>query len=144
MERYNWRPAEQPFERTYRRISNLDDMHENGIHDYLKFVKFGYGRGSDHACKDIRAGIMSRDEGVAMVRRYDHVKPRRDLERWLRYVGMTEAEFDFVCDTFRDRRVWRVEGGQWVKDNIWGAPSPYGPVITEERSTTSRKGGRGA
>src|SRR5439155_10110780 len=47
---YDWRPAEQPFERTYRRFSNLDDIHENGIHDYLKFVKFGYGRGSDHAC----------------------------------------------------------------------------------------------
>ena len=41
---YGWRPAERPFERTYRRFSNLDDMHENGMHDYLKFIKFGYGR----------------------------------------------------------------------------------------------------
>ena len=57
MEKYGWRPAQQPFERTYRRMSNLDDMHENGIHDYLKFMKFGYGRGTDHSCKDIRAGV---------------------------------------------------------------------------------------
>jgi N-acetyl sugar amidotransferase len=128
MERYGWRPAQQPFERTYRTMSNLDDMHENGVHDYLKFVKFGYGRGSDHACKDIRAGIMTRDEGIEMVRTYDHVKPRRDLARWLEYVGMTEDEFDRVCDTFRDRRVWRIEDGQWVKDNLWGTPSAYGPV----------------
>src|SRR5690606_23137876 len=85
---YGWQAAEQDFERTYRRISNLDDMHENGIHDWLKFVKFGYGRATDHACKDIRAGRMTRDEGIAMVRRYDPVKPRRDLERWLAYVGM--------------------------------------------------------
>lgn len=123
-----WRPAQQPFERTYRTISNLDDMHENGIHDYLKFVKFGYGRATDHACKDIRAGLMSREQGIEMVRKYDHVKPRRDLERWLAYVGMTEDEFDHVCDTFRDPRVWRVENGQWVKQNIWGTPSAYGPV----------------
>lgn len=128
MKEYGWRPAQQPFERTYRTVSNLDDMHENGVHDYLKFVKFGYGRGSDHACKDIRAGRMTRAEGIAMVRKYDAVKPRRDLDRWLAYVGMTEAEFDAVCDTFRDPRVWRIENGQWVKDNIWGEPSAYGPV----------------
>jgi N-acetyl sugar amidotransferase len=127
-EKYGWRPAQQPFERTYRTMSNLDDMHENGIHDYLKFIKLGYGRGSDHSCKDIRAGLMTRAQGIEMVRRYDHVKPRRDLERWLAYVGMTEPEFDAVCDRFRDPRVWRVVEGQWVKDNIWGTPSAYGPA----------------
>jgi N-acetyl sugar amidotransferase len=128
MDLYGWRPAQQPFERTYRMFSNLDDMHENGIHDYLKFIKVGYGRASDHASKDIRAGIMTREQGIEMVRKYDHVKPRRDLERWLKYVNMTEEEFDEVCDTFRDRRVWRIERGQWVKDNIWGEPSAYGQV----------------
>ncbi|MDX2212944.1 MAG: N-acetyl sugar amidotransferase [Oculatellaceae cyanobacterium bins.114] len=128
MQHYGWKPAQQPFERTYRTISNLDDMHENGIHDYLKFIKFGYGRGSDHACKDIRAGAMTREQGIEMVRQYDHVKPRRDLERWLEYVGMAEEEFDTICDTFRDSRVWRIEDGQWVKDNIWGEPSGYGVV----------------
>ena len=130
MGKYGWQPAREPFERTYRRISNVDDMHENGIHDYLKFVKLGYGRGSDHSCKDIRAGVMTRAQGIEMVRKYDHVKPRRDLERWLGYVNMSEAEFDRTCDTFRDPRVWRVENGYWVKDNIWGEPSAYGPVHT--------------
>jgi len=128
IENYGWRPAQQPFERTYRTFSNLDDMHENGIHDYLKFIKIGYGRGTDHACKDIRAGLMTRDEGMEMARRYDHIKPRRDLERWLAYVGMDETEFDTICDTFRDLRVWRVEDGQWVKDTVWGVPTAYGPV----------------
>jgi N-acetyl sugar amidotransferase len=125
---YGWRRAQQPFERTYRDFSNLDDMHENGIHDYLKFVKLGYGRASDHACKDIRGGYMTREQGIEMVRKYDHVKPRRDLERWLQYVGMSEEEFDHICDTFRDRRVWRIENGFWVKDNIWGGSSVYGVV----------------
>jgi hypothetical protein len=125
---YGWRPTEQAFERTYRRFSNLDDMHENGIHDYLKFVKLGYGRGSDHASKDIRAGSLTREQGIEMVRKYDHVKPRRDLERWLMYVDMKEEEFDYICDTFRDTRVWWIENGEWWKENIWGAPSAYGPV----------------
>jgi N-acetyl sugar amidotransferase len=119
---YNWEQARQPFERTYRMISNLDDMHENGIHDYLKFVKFGYGRCTDHVSKDIRAGHMTREQGIELIRRYDSVKPRRDLDRWLGYVDMTEAEFDRICDGFRDPRVWwRNESGEWQKDNIWDA-----------------------
>jgi N-acetyl sugar amidotransferase len=135
IKKYGWRPAQRPFERTYRRISNLDDIHENGIHDYLKFVKFGYGRGSDHSCKDIRAGRMTRDEGIAMVRKYDHVKPRRDLERWLSYVGMSEQEFDITCDRFRDPRVWEIVDGEWVKQNIWGGKSSYGPVAAATTAT---------
>ncbi|HYR28042.1 MAG TPA: N-acetyl sugar amidotransferase [Thermoanaerobaculia bacterium] len=135
MDKYGWKPAQQPFERTYRMFSNLDDMHENGIHDYMKFVKFGYGRASDHACKDIRAGLMTRDEGIEMVRKYDAVKPYRDLNRYLQYAGMTEEEFDRIADGFRDPRVWRIEDGQWVKENIWGGESAYGPVhLTGEQS----------
>ena len=142
MDRYGWEPARQPFERTYRMISNLDDMHENGIHDYLRFIKLGYGRASDHASKDIRAGKMTREEGMAMVRKYDHVKSHRDLDRWLEYVDMSEEEFDYTCDTFRDRRVWRIENEKWVKDNIWGGSSEYGPVyLSTEDQELWKEGG---
>ncbi len=137
MEKYGWRPAQQPFERTYRMMSNIDDMHENGIHDYLKFIKLGYGRGTDHSCKDIRAGVMSREKGIEMVRKYDHVKPRRDLERWLGYVDMKEEDFDATCDTFRDKRVWRIENGNWVKDTIWGEATAYGKAHTRQLETVS-------
>jgi hypothetical protein len=120
IEEWGFEPSPEPFERTYRRMSNLDDMHENGAHDYLKYIKFGYGRGTDHACKDIRAGKMTREEGIEMVRRYDHVKPMSDLTRWLHYVGMSEDEFDRTADGFRDPRVWAVDDqGGWVKDTIW-------------------------
>jgi len=43
-----------------------------------------------------------------------------DIHRWLGYVGMSEAEFDAIADTFRDPRVWwRDQTGAWVKDDIW-------------------------
>jgi N-acetyl sugar amidotransferase len=126
-EKYGWKPAENSFERTYRRFSNLDDRYENGIHDLLKFIKFGYGRASDHASKDIRTGYMTREKAIEMVRKYDHVVSN-DLAYWLEYVEMKEDEFWKIADSFRDRRVWRIENGKWVKDNIWGEPSAYGPV----------------
>lgn len=118
-EKYGFLAAEEPFERTYRTMSNLDDMHENGIHDYMKYIKFGYGRATDHVCKDIRAGIMTREQGIEIVRKMDPVKSK-DLHRWLKYVGWTEEKFDTVADTFRDPRVWwKTKNGDWLKDNLW-------------------------
>jgi N-acetyl sugar amidotransferase len=126
-EHYGWKTSETPFERTYRSFSNLDDRYENGIHDLLKFIKFGYGRASDHASKDIRTGYMTRDEGVEMVKKYDHVVSS-DLYYWLDYVGISVEEFWKIADSFRDHRVWSIENGQWVKDNIWDGRSEYGSV----------------
>jgi N-acetyl sugar amidotransferase len=115
-ERYGFETGDKPFERTYRRASNLDDMHENGAHDYMKYVKFGYGRCTDHASKDIRSGALSRAEGIALARHHDPVKPS-DIQRWLEYVGMSEATFDAIADTFRDPRVWWYDGG-WQRHEI--------------------------
>ena len=108
-------------------MSNLDDIHENGIHDYMKFIKFGYGRCSDHSLKDIRSGKLSRDEGIKEIRMRDHIKPR-DLERWLKYVNWTEDQLDIVADSFRYPRVWWIKDGERWKDNLWGQPSSYGVV----------------
>lgn len=118
-DKYGWEEAAEPFERTYRTISNLDDRYENGAHDYLKWIKFGYGRATDHATKDIREGLMTREEGVEMVRKYDHVKSS-DIHYWLNYVDRTEEWFDTIADTFRSTKVWvRDDNGSWHKMNIW-------------------------
>ena len=139
MKLYGWKQAEKPFDRTYRRHSNLDDRYENGIHDLMKFVKFGYGRASDHASKDIRDGYMTREKGIEMVQKYDHVVSE-DLQYWLNYVDMSEEEFWRIADTFRDFRVWNIQDGLWWKDDIWGGRSSYGPVhLSEEKITEFKK-----
>jgi len=120
---YGWRPASEPFERTYRTMSNLDDRYENGVHDYLKYVKFGYGRATDHACKDIRANYMNRREGIEMVRQYDHIRSS-DLYHWLDYVDRSEEWFDTIADSFRSPKVWKKNASnQWQKNNIWDETS---------------------
>lgn len=122
---YGWKPNEKPFERTYRNGSNLDDRYENGAHDLLKFIKFGYGRATDHSSKDIRTGYLSRVEGIEMVRKYDSVVSN-DLAYWLDYVNMSEDEFWSTADGFRDPRVWWIENNVWWKFDIWGGASSYG------------------
>jgi len=119
---------EENYERTYRRFSNVDDIHENGIKDYLKFVKFGYGRCTDHTSKDIRLGYMTREKGIELVKKYDHVKPRASLNYFLEMSGITEEEFDIVADSFRDPRVWWIEDGKWWKHSLENVAKEYGSV----------------
>jgi hypothetical protein len=125
---YGWEPLHDPLDRTYRRFSNLDDMHENGVHDYLKYVKFGYGRATDHSCKDIRAGHMTREKGIELVAKYDHVVDEKSLAHFLTMTGMDREEFFRISDRFRDPRVWWIENGEWWKDSLSGGPSSYGKV----------------
>ena len=93
----------------------------------MKFVKFGYGRCSDHASKDIKNGHMLRKEGVKLVKKYDHVVSS-DLEHWLDYVSMEKLEFWKIADSFRDPRAWYIKNNEWWKCNLWGDHSSYGEV----------------
>ena len=117
IDEYGFEISNKPFDRTFRFGSNLDDMHENGVHDYLKYIKFGYGRCTDHTCKDIRSGRMLRNEAIELIEQFDSVKPS-DLSRWLAYVGMDEEDFDRIADTFRDPRVWAFKNGNWRKKTL--------------------------
>ena len=130
-EKYDWRASKKPFERTYRNFSNLDNRYSNGASDLLKFVKFGYGRCTDHASKDIRNKHINRDKGIELVKKYDHVVSA-DLEHWLEYVNMSEQSFWKTADKFRDPRVWTIKNKQWYKDNIWGGETPYGDVYLND------------
>ena len=128
VKKYGWQKAKKPFERTYRMFSNLDDRYENGVHDLMKFVKFGYGRCSDHASKDIRTGYMKREKAIELVKKYDHVVSS-DLKYWLKYIDMTEDQFWNIADTFRDPRVWKIEkGNKWYKHTVWKTYESFGEV----------------
>lgn len=118
---YGFEEDPNPRARSFSRNSNLNDIHDDGIHDYMKYVKFGYGRATDHACREIRQGLLSRDQGIEYVRAYDHVVPS-DIPRWLEYVGWSRVKLEFEMDKWRDKRVWvQNEYGAWLKGNIWDA-----------------------
>jgi len=127
IDKYKWKPSNKKFERTYRTISNVDDRYENGIHDYMKFVKFGYGRATDHSSKDILTNYMTRKEGIKKVKKHDHILSK-DLYHWLDYVNMKEIDFHKTADKFRSNKVWWIKNKKWYKDDIWGGSSSYGNV----------------
>ena len=99
---------------------NLDNV-QTGIHDYFKFLKFGFGRATDLACMHIRRGRLSRADAIAIVKRHDGKFPHTylgyPLENTLREIGMTVEEFTRICDRFTNKKLFvRDEKGQLVRD----------------------------
>ena len=100
-------------ERTFNMYSHLEDVHSNGLHDYLKYLKFGYGRATDDATTEIRHGRMTREQGIELVAKHDHVRPS-DMDIFLKSVDMTEEELLKLVEPMRDPSIWaRNENGEW-------------------------------
>ena len=95
-------------EGTYTNYENLDGKFV-GVHDYLKFLKFGFGRATDHASIDIRNERIKRDEAIELVRHYEGKVPRRYLEEYLEFVGMTEDEFYETLDAFTNKAIFETD-----------------------------------
>ena len=111
IERYGYEPARQ--RRTFDSYNDVDSFHYSGLHDWIKYLKWGYGKATDHATREIRLKRMTREQGVEMVRRYERVPPG-DMPLFLEWIGMSEAELLSHVDRFRDPRAWRREGKDWV------------------------------
>lgn len=102
---YGYESGEQ--QRTFNTYEDVHCFHSAGVHDYLKFLRLGYGKVTDHASREIRLRRMTREEGIAMVGRYAAKKPA-DLPLFLDWVGMTEGEFDACVRDRRDPSMWRA------------------------------------
>src|SRR6478672_4543856 len=99
---------------------NLDN-YQTGIHDYFKYLKFGFGRATDLACLHIRRGRLTRQDGLDAVRRLDGRFPweylGKSLEDILRPLDITVDEFIRVCDKFTNKKIFKRDvSGALVKD----------------------------
>jgi len=110
---------------------NLDN-HQTGIHDYFKFLKFGFGRTTDLACLHIRRGRLSRQDGLDAVRRLDGKFPwvylGKSLSQILEPLGLSVEEFVRVCDQFTNKKIFlRDTAGKLVKDAHGNLTKLYTP-----------------
>jgi len=99
-------------EGTYSKYASLDDRID-GIHYYMSFIKFGIGRATSDAAHEIRDGHITRDEAVALVRRYDGEFPGKYFQDFLSFTGLTEERFWEVVESFRLPHIWEKVKGEW-------------------------------
>ena len=97
---------------TYSKYASLDDKID-GFHYYLAYIKFGIGRATSDAAHEIRDGKITREEGVALVKRYDGEFPHKYFDEFLDYCNITEAEVHEVVDSWRSPHLWEQKDGVW-------------------------------
>ena len=106
-----------PIEGTYTNYENLDERLV-GLHDYLKYVKYGFGRATDHACIDIRNGRLTREQGVKLIEEYDGKYPFYGVAEFIKYSGLSKQEIDCVIDSFTNPAIFiQNPDGSFKKDS---------------------------
>lgn len=117
IERYGYETNEQ--ERTYNRYESIACANNASVHDYVKYLKFGYAKVNDHVARDIRLKRLTREQGLELIRQYLPVKPKA-LGRFLEWADISESQFYQYIDKFRDPNVWEKEAsGDWrLKESI--------------------------
>jgi len=121
---------------TYSKYNSIDDKIDD-LHYYTTFIKFGIGRATYDAAQEIRSGDIERDEGVALVKRFDGEFPERFIDEIFDYLSITSEKFpeasknfeqpvmnreyfDALTDRFRSPHLWQHDGKGWsLRKTVW-------------------------
>ncbi len=108
---YDYETAKQT--RTFDTYNDVDCWNYSDLHDYLKWLKHGYGKVVDHASREIRLGHITRAEGLKLVDLF-LTKGPKNLDLFLDWIGITENAFHYLADQHRNKNIWyRDEGWNW-------------------------------
>jgi N-acetyl sugar amidotransferase len=136
VERGGFQAAPERTPGTYSKYNSIDDRIDD-LHYFTTGIKFGIGRASYDAAQEIRSGDITREEGIALVKKFDHEFPGRFVEEMYKYLSINKLEFpqasemfenpimdkDYfmkLTDNFRSPHIWINEQGEWkLRTPIW-------------------------
>ncbi len=99
-------------EGTYSKYNSIDDKID-GFHYYTTYIKFGLGRTSYDASQEIRNRHLTREDGIALAKRFDGEFPHRHFAEIMEHIEMEPERFIELCDQFRSPHLWKRENGAW-------------------------------
>lgn len=129
VEKGGFRPSPERTPGTYSKYNSVDDRIDD-LHYYTTYIKFGIGRATYDAAQEIRNEEITREEGVALVKKYDGEFPERFINELFRYLSIPEKEFPVASkmfeqpimgrdyfntlgDRFRSPHLWKLENQVW-------------------------------
>ncbi len=115
---------------TYSKYNSIDDKIDD-LHYYTTYIKFGIGRASYDAAQETRSADITREEGVALVSRFDGEYPERFEPELMDYLSLPAEEFPLaaaafeqpvmdrgyfmdLADRFRPPHLWMRRNGEWT------------------------------
>jgi len=129
VEHGNFKPSPERTPGTYSKYNSIDDKIDDLFY-YSMFIKFGFGRASTDASQEIRSGDITREEGVALIKKFDGEFPERFIDEIFDYLSINEkqfpkayknfetpiidrAYFENLADSFRSPHIWNSVNGNW-------------------------------
>ena len=119
VENSNFLPADHRLQGGYDKYATMDDKID-WLHHYTYLIKFGMGRATNASYQEIWSGVITRDEGIALIKRFDNEVPTEYLQDCLDYMQITEKRFWEVIEEFRTPHLWKQVNGKWkLAHPIW-------------------------
>ena len=103
IKKYDYETCEQN-----RTFNNYEDVHcflSADLHDYIKFLKFGYSKVHDHASREIRLKRITRSEGIKLVRKYQNKKPK-NIKIFSEWIGLSKKIILEKLEKIRNKKIW--------------------------------------
>jgi N-acetyl sugar amidotransferase len=101
------------FGRTFDTYDHVDCYNFMDVHDQIKFIKHGYSKVTDHACREIRHGRLNREQALALVRHHE-AQPTGHLEKFCEWLGVDARAMNFIFNQHRNPKVWQEAApGEW-------------------------------
>ena len=113
VENTGFEPNTERTEGSYSKYSSIDDKIDP-FHYYTTLIKFGIGRATYDASQEIRNGKITREEGVALVNKFDEEFPKKYFHEFLEYIDISEKEFWKIIDQARSPHLWKKIENKWI------------------------------
>lgn len=97
---------------TYSKYNSIDDKIDD-LHYYTTYIKFGIGRATYDAAQEIRNKHLTREEGMALINRFDGEFPDKYFNEVMEYIDMKPERFMELCDQFRSPHLWKETDEDW-------------------------------
>ncbi len=103
---------------TYSKYNSIDDKIDD-FHYYTARVKFGIGRATYDASQEIRNKHITREEGKALVAKFEDEFPEKYFSEVMDYLDMDPEYFHELCDKFRPGHLWKKVNNEWkLRHNV--------------------------
>ena len=113
IQRYDYKGAS--FSRTFDTYDHVDCYNFMDIHDHIKYLKCGFTRVTDHACREIRFGRLNRKQAQQLVKHYES-QPLIHLQKFCEWLGVDGRGLEFILNQHRNHKLWtETYPGKWQR-----------------------------
>ena len=100
-------------QRTFDTYSDVDCHHYSGLHDHIKYIKWGFSKVTDHACREIRLKRLSRKKAELLVKKYSNIKAK-DTNLFLSFNKISKKNLFDSINKHRSKKVWQKHSKGWI------------------------------